>query len=67
MAHSLTADGSMQETEYYRGDTKNLRYHKGEGMTHDLENVGTTELLFITVEFLDSENSPLQLPSVKST
>ncbi len=31
-------------------------------MTHDLENVGTTELLFITVEFLDSENSPLQLP-----
>src|SRR5260370_33378352 len=61
-AHSRTADGSTQEIEYYRGDTKNLRYHKGEGMTHDLENVGTTELLFITVEFLDSENSPLQLP-----
>jgi len=32
-------------------------------MTHDLENVGTKDLLFITVEFLDSENSPLPLPS----
>jgi hypothetical protein len=50
-------------SEYYPGDTKNLRYAKGEGMTHDLENVGTKDLRFITVEFLDSENSPLPLPS----
>ena len=28
---------------------------------HDLENVGTTEPLFVTVEFLDSENPPLEL------
>jgi mannose-6-phosphate isomerase-like protein (cupin superfamily) len=65
IAHSRTADGSTQEIEYYRGDTKNLRYHRGEGLTHDLENVGTTELLFITVEFLDSENSPPPLPLAK--
>src|SRR5260370_17508411 len=44
MAHSLTADGSMQEIEYYRGDTKNLRYHKGEALTHDLDNVRTPQL-----------------------
>jgi beta-alanine degradation protein BauB len=65
IAHSRAADGTTKEIEYCRGDTKNLRYAKGEGMTHDLENVGTTELLFITVEFLDSENSPLLLPSAK--
>jgi beta-alanine degradation protein BauB len=65
IAHSRAADGTTKEIEYYRGDTKNLRYAKGEGMTHDLENVGTTELLLITVEFLDSENSPLLLPSAK--
>jgi hypothetical protein len=63
VAHSRTADGSTKEIEYYPGDTKNLRYSKGEGMTHDLENVGTKDLLFITVEFLDSKNSPLPLPS----
>lgn len=62
VAHSRTADGSTKEIEYYPGDTKNLRYSKGEGMTHDLENVGTKDLLFITVEFLDSKNSPLPLP-----
>lgn len=63
IAHSRTADGSTKEIEYFRGDTENLRYQSGEGMTHDLENVGTKDLLFITVEFLDSENSPLPLPS----
>jgi hypothetical protein len=41
-------------------DTKNFRNHQGHGMIHDLENVGATELLFLTVEFLDSENPPLE-------
>ncbi len=59
IAHSRTADGSTKEIEYYPGDTKNLRYPKGEGMTHDLENVGSKDLLFVTVEFVDSENNPL--------
>jgi beta-alanine degradation protein BauB len=63
IAHSRTADGRTKEIEYYPGDTKHLRYSKGEGMNHDLENVGTKDLLFITVEFIDSENRPLPLPS----
>jgi beta-alanine degradation protein BauB len=29
---------------------------------HDLENIGTSELHFITVEFLDSANKPLPVP-----
>ena len=65
-ARSRTSDGITKEIEYCRGDAKELRYHKGESMIHDLENVGTTELLFITVEFLDSENTPLELASAHS-
>jgi hypothetical protein len=29
---------------------------------HDLENVGDSELIFCTVEFLDSANKPLPIP-----
>ena len=32
-------------------------------MVHDLENIGDNELLFTTVEFLDSPNAPLELHS----
>jgi hypothetical protein len=32
-------------------------------MVHDLENIGHTELVFTTVEFLDSANAPLELPA----
>lgn len=31
-------------------------------MVHDLKNCGETDLIFITVEFLGGENTPLQLP-----
>jgi beta-alanine degradation protein BauB len=42
-------------------DTKHLSFRKGEGMTHDLENVGDSDLVFITVELMQSENSSLPL------
>jgi beta-alanine degradation protein BauB len=29
---------------------------------HDLENIGDGEMIFMTVEFLDSVNKPLSLP-----
>jgi hypothetical protein len=31
-------------------------------MIHDLENTGDAELIFTTVEYLDSPNDPLPLP-----
>ena len=31
-------------------------------MIHAVENLGDTELLFTTVEFLDSPNKPLEIP-----
>jgi len=29
---------------------------------HDLENIGDKELIYATVEFLDSANAPLAIP-----
>src|SRR4030081_2753182 len=37
------------------------RSHTPDGLTHDLQNVGTGDLVFITVEFVQSENKPLSL------
>lgn len=58
---SRKADGTVHETEYKAGDTRVLHFEAGQSMTHDLENIGDTELLFTTVEFLDSANEPLPL------
>jgi hypothetical protein len=32
---------------------------------HDLENIGDTELVFATVEFLNSANAALPVPQAK--
>lgn len=49
------------EVEYKAGETKHIKYGPGEFMIHDLENIGSTELVFTTVEFKDSANLPLPL------
>lgn len=54
-----TADGSTREVTYAPGDTRHFSFRSGEHLLHDLENIGTTELIFSTVEFLDSDNDPL--------
>jgi quercetin dioxygenase-like cupin family protein len=54
-------DGRVEEIVYKAGDIKQLSFKEGEFMVHDLENIGETELLFTTVEFLDSPNAPLVL------
>ena len=43
------------------GQTKNYVFGPGECKVHDLQNIGSTELIFTTVEFLQSANSPLPL------
>ena len=37
-------------------------YGKGEFKVHDLENLGDSEIVFMTVEFKDSANKPMTLP-----
>ena len=58
-ARSRYHDGRVVQVSYLAGDTRHHRYGLGEFMIHDLENIGTSELVFTTVEFLDSANAPL--------
>jgi beta-alanine degradation protein BauB len=60
-AYSRTPDGVTRRIRYQPKDTKHLTFRKGESITHDLENVGDDDLVFVTVEFVQSENAPLKL------
>jgi hypothetical protein len=62
-ARSHQQDGSLVENAYAAGQTCHLTYGPGEFKVHDLENTGESELIFTTVEFLDSANPPLPLPT----
>lgn len=60
-ARNYLSDGTHFEANYAPGDTKHFTFAAGERMTHSLENIGETDLIFTTVEFLDSNNPALQL------
>ena len=55
-------DGEMREYTYSAGETRHEKYGPGEYKVHDLQNIGDTDLTFVTVEFLDSANKPLAIP-----
>lgn len=62
-AQSHLNGGPAQRAEYRAGETRHLTFKRGEFLLHDLENIGTTPLTFVTVEFLASANDPLPLPA----
>jgi hypothetical protein len=55
-------DGTTVEYTYQPGETRHETYGPDEYKVHDLENLGDKELVFMTIEFLDSANQPLPLP-----
>jgi len=55
-------DGSTVEYSYQQGETRHETYKAGEFKVHDLENLGDKEMVFMTIEFLDSANKPLAIP-----
>jgi len=55
-------NGETREYTYAAGETRHETYGPGEYKVHDLENIGDTDLIFVTVEFLDSANKPLPIP-----
>jgi beta-alanine degradation protein BauB len=61
-AVSHQGDGSTVEATYTAGQTQHYVYGPGDYKLHDLENIGPSELIFTTVEFLQSANPPLPLP-----
>ncbi|MHC9293309.1 hypothetical protein ACRCUN_12635 [Mycobacterium sp. LTG2003] len=56
-----TADGTTREVSYVAGETRHFHFAEGEFLLHDIENVGSDELVFTTVEHLDSANRPLPI------
>jgi beta-alanine degradation protein BauB len=60
-ARQRTADGTTRDVTYTPGETWHFTFGPGEYLLHDLENIGPTEVTFLTVEFLDGHNSPLPL------
>ncbi len=54
--------GETKEYAYTAGETRHETYRAGEYKVHDLENIGDGEMIFMTVEFLDSANKPLPVP-----
>ena len=55
-------DGTTVEYSYAPGETRHERYGAGELKVHDLENLGDKEMVFMTIEFLQSANKPMALP-----
>ncbi len=62
LARGYFSDGRITETRHFPGDTRHLNFGPGEYMLHSVENIGDTDLVFTTVEFLDSPNAPLPVP-----
>jgi hypothetical protein len=56
-----TEDGTTREVSYTAGDTRYFAFGPGEYLLHDIENIGEGDLVFTTVEHLDSANRPLDL------
>jgi hypothetical protein len=55
-------DGRIVDVVHYKGETKHFTFGPGESFTHSVENIGDTDLLFTTVEFLNSANKPFEIP-----
>jgi quercetin dioxygenase-like cupin family protein len=55
-------DGTTVEYTYAPGETRHETYGSGQFKVHDLENIGDDELVFMTIEFLQSANKPMPLP-----
>jgi beta-alanine degradation protein BauB len=55
-------DGTTVEYTYAPGETRHETYGPGQFKVHDLENLGDKDMVFMTIEFLQSANKPLPLP-----
>lgn len=55
-------DGRIVEYTYDPGETRHESHAAGRYKVHDIQNTGGKEIVFVTVEFLDSANAPLPIP-----
>lgn len=54
-------DGTTVEYTYQPGETRHETYGSGQWKVHDLENLGDQDMVFMTIEFLDSANKPMSV------
>jgi hypothetical protein len=62
VARGYYQDGRIVDVHHYPGETRHFHHGQGDYFIHAIENVGQTELIFITVEFLGGDNPPLHIP-----
>src|SRR5260221_3883484 len=62
IARGYYEDGRVIDVHHYPGETRHFRHGRGEYFIHAIENVGSTELIFVTVEFLPGDNPALESP-----
>lgn len=55
-------DGSTVDALYQAGSTTHEHFGPGQYKIHDLQNVGDADLVFTTVEFMDSDNPAMDVP-----
>lgn len=55
------SDGRIAVSSVKPGDTRHYSFGNGEYMVHDLENIGSTVVAYVTVELKQSANQPLPL------
>src|SRR3954462_3988232 len=55
-------DGTTVEHTYFPGERRHETYGSGQYKVHDRENLGDREMIFNTIEFLNSANKPLVVP-----
>lgn len=60
---SHASDGTTSDVEYHRGETRHHSFARGDYLLHDLENTGSTALVFVTVELKGGPNAPLPIDS----
>lgn len=65
-SRSRYADGRTFEMDHFAGETCHYTFDAGEEMVHDLQNIGTDRLSFVTVEFMRSANAPQPLGDAAS-
>jgi beta-alanine degradation protein BauB len=61
-ARGYFSSGVIKDVTHYPGETRHFNYGEGDYMLHAVENIGDTELVFCTVEFIDGQNTPLAVP-----
>jgi mannose-6-phosphate isomerase-like protein (cupin superfamily) len=62
IARGYYQDGRIVDVHHFPGETRHFRHGAGEYFVHAIENVGSTDLIFVTVEFLDGDNPPIEIP-----